>query len=203
MAPGSSSENIDPPRPNDRRAQIVDAAMRLFAEHGVARASMRALADAVGIKAASLYNHFASKDEIIDAVVERGVRRLDDLKRYRAGLGETRPTEVLRSCIEYWFRLGELNQEIVILFAREPLLLDAARRDSFMESTRGLIAFFEGLLEEGVRAGEFRVANPTLLAFSIWGLELAWILRGELPPGATAIDEYATQQAELILRQIT
>ena len=45
----------------DRRSQILDAALQLFSIHGVAGTSMRALADAVGIKAASLYNHFASK----------------------------------------------------------------------------------------------------------------------------------------------
>jgi AcrR family transcriptional regulator len=48
--------------PKDR---IKREAMRLFVEHGVAAVSMRDIADAVGVKAPSLYAHFRSRDELI------------------------------------------------------------------------------------------------------------------------------------------
>lgn len=53
------------------RNRILDAAFALFSEKGFTATSMRDIADAVGIKAASLYNHFAGKRELFDALVER------------------------------------------------------------------------------------------------------------------------------------
>jgi AcrR family transcriptional regulator len=47
------------------RAQILDAAGRMFSEQGYGAASTRKIADAVGVKQASLYYHFESKEEIL------------------------------------------------------------------------------------------------------------------------------------------
>ena len=54
----------------DRRRAILQAAERLFAEHGYARTSMKRLAQAVGVTDAALYNHFGSKREILEALYE-------------------------------------------------------------------------------------------------------------------------------------
>jgi AcrR family transcriptional regulator len=51
------------------RAEILDAAAELFTTHGYANTSTRAVADAVGIRQASLYHHFAAKDDILDALL--------------------------------------------------------------------------------------------------------------------------------------
>ncbi|MRH86958.1 TetR family transcriptional regulator [Nocardia sp. SYP-A9097] len=51
------------------RAEILDAAAELFTGNGYGSTSTRAIADAVGIRQASLYHHFASKDDILDALL--------------------------------------------------------------------------------------------------------------------------------------
>ncbi|WP_063052888.1 TetR/AcrR family transcriptional regulator [Nocardia arthritidis] len=51
------------------RAEILDAAGELFTTNGYANTSTRAIADAVGIRQASLYHHFAAKDDILDALL--------------------------------------------------------------------------------------------------------------------------------------
>ena len=53
------------------RERILDAALECFAEQGYSRTSMRALAARVEMRAPSLYNHFASKREIMQALLER------------------------------------------------------------------------------------------------------------------------------------
>jgi AcrR family transcriptional regulator len=55
------------------RRAILDAAARLFSKHGYASTSLRAVAEAAGMKAGSLYYHFSSKDEIVAEVIELGV----------------------------------------------------------------------------------------------------------------------------------
>ena len=51
-----------------RRDAIVTAAARFFAERGYAAVGMRDVAEAVGVRGASLYHHFASKEEILFAI---------------------------------------------------------------------------------------------------------------------------------------
>ena len=52
------------------KEKITEEALTLFAEKGYKGTSVKNIADAVGIKDASLYNHFKSKQEIFDSIVE-------------------------------------------------------------------------------------------------------------------------------------
>ncbi|GAB2721195.1 TetR/AcrR family transcriptional regulator [Nocardia thraciensis] len=55
------------------RAEILDAAAELFTTKGYVSTSTRGIADAVGIRQASLYHHFAAKDDILDALLDETV----------------------------------------------------------------------------------------------------------------------------------
>jgi TetR/AcrR family transcriptional regulator, cholesterol catabolism regulator len=55
------------------RDRILDEAATLFIRHGYDGTSLRQLADMVGMKAGSLYYHFASKDELLTEVLRRGI----------------------------------------------------------------------------------------------------------------------------------
>ncbi len=66
--------------PRDKTAsheKIVEAAMREFQEKGFEQASMKAVADAVGMTSAALYRHFASKQDMFAALVQPAVDALD------------------------------------------------------------------------------------------------------------------------------
>jgi AcrR family transcriptional regulator len=59
-----------PRRPGQTaREEILDAAAELFTNLGYASTSTRRIADAVGVRQASLYHHFATKDDILDALL--------------------------------------------------------------------------------------------------------------------------------------
>jgi AcrR family transcriptional regulator len=55
------------------RERILDAAEQVFAEKGLGAAPVRDIAGRVGLNPASLYNHFAGKEELYEAVLERGL----------------------------------------------------------------------------------------------------------------------------------
>jgi len=55
---------------NNTREEILEAALDLFAVNGYEATSISQLADTVGIRKASLYSHFANKQDILDTVVE-------------------------------------------------------------------------------------------------------------------------------------
>ncbi|MBR6880373.1 MAG: TetR/AcrR family transcriptional regulator [Clostridiales bacterium] len=50
----------------DRKSEIISAVMELASQKGLGSVSMQQIADRVGITKASLYNHFSSKDEIVE-----------------------------------------------------------------------------------------------------------------------------------------
>jgi len=58
------------------RTRVLDAALDLFAEHGVSGTSLQMIADAVGITKAAVYHQFRTKDQIVIAVTERELGRL-------------------------------------------------------------------------------------------------------------------------------
>ena len=61
---------MDKKKPVDRKEEILIACLELAAEKGMGNVSMSQIADKVGIRKASLYNHFKSKDEIIKEMYE-------------------------------------------------------------------------------------------------------------------------------------
>lgn len=58
------------------RTRVLDAALDLFAEHGVSGTSLQMIADAVGITKAAVYHQFRTKEHIVIAVTERELSRL-------------------------------------------------------------------------------------------------------------------------------
>jgi AcrR family transcriptional regulator len=58
------------------RSRVLDAALDLFAQHGVSGTSLQMIADAVGITKAAIYHQFRTKDNIVLAVTERELFRL-------------------------------------------------------------------------------------------------------------------------------
>lgn len=62
---------------NNTGNAIIYAALKLFSEQGFDSVSVGQIAKAVGIKAPSLYNHFAGKQEIFDAVVDEITAQYD------------------------------------------------------------------------------------------------------------------------------
>ena len=59
------------------RARILDEAAALFLQQGYDATSLRHIADAVGMKAGSIYYHFASKDELLTEILRRGIAVMD------------------------------------------------------------------------------------------------------------------------------
>ena len=59
------------PKAAQRREEILDAAIRCFREKGFHAASMSSIAKAFGMSAGHIYNYFDSKEDIIEAIVNR------------------------------------------------------------------------------------------------------------------------------------
>jgi TetR/AcrR family transcriptional regulator, cholesterol catabolism regulator len=60
------------------RQRVLDAAARAFREHGYAATTLSDIADAAGLRTASLYYHFGSKEELVEEVLRIGTMLVSD-----------------------------------------------------------------------------------------------------------------------------
>lgn len=163
-----SEENAQSP---DRRAEILAAATELFLAHGFAGTSMAALARAVGMQKASLYHHFASKQELFVACVTEGyeatVRRLDAL-RADASLDDA---ERIRATMAELYRIN-LETDVGRM---APLISEVAQElPSVAETFHGgfitrQYGIVRGMIEDGIARGSFDTVDPLGMQHLIFG----------------------------------
>jgi AcrR family transcriptional regulator len=105
--PGPGRPRLEPRRRQGRtpRAEILDAAAELFTTRGYASTSTRGIADAVGIRQASLYHHFAAKDDILDALLDETITTALELA---AKLGDDPAPAAVRLYALAWFDVRQL-----------------------------------------------------------------------------------------------
>ena len=85
------------PRRTDTRQRAIEVALELFTEHGYDNTSLREIAERLGIKKASLYYHFASKEALLAGIMESLLAPVDELVAW----GQSQP------------RSAETRQEIL------------------------------------------------------------------------------------------
>jgi AcrR family transcriptional regulator len=97
------------------REQLVEVAIRLFAERGFDGTSIEAVLDAAGVSRGSLYHHFPSKEALFEAAfIEMEARIGTELAN--AGAGMTDPIAALRAGSREWMRLaGDPTVQRVVL----------------------------------------------------------------------------------------
>jgi AcrR family transcriptional regulator len=97
------------PRQDNRRQQLLDVAARLFRERGYHVTSMRDIAREVGMLSGSIYYHFSSKEEMLLAVYEEGLRHIAE-RVDAAVAGQQTPWERLEAgCTAHLEALLELS----------------------------------------------------------------------------------------------
>ncbi|WP_205353139.1 TetR/AcrR family transcriptional regulator [Janibacter anophelis] len=87
------------------RARVRDAALRLFAEHGEDRVTMRQVADLAGVSPALVVHHFGSKAGLREAVVEHVRAWMDELFDLTADTGTAEAMQAGE-----WSSIGEVLQ---------------------------------------------------------------------------------------------
>jgi AcrR family transcriptional regulator len=164
--------------PSGSRLMVLDHAARLFRERGYAETSLRDIAGACGMKTASLYYHFASKDEIVVAVLNTGVARVSAEARRRVdALGEAGQAERLHAAIcGHLHALLQPNSYTganIRIFGHVPPHVRAATmelREQYEQWWRDLLADAEakGMIRRGT---DLRTVRLLLLGAMNWAVE--------------------------------
>ncbi|CAM5705941.1 TetR/AcrR family transcriptional regulator [Mycolicibacterium aubagnense] len=102
------------------RAQVIEAALALFAEHGVNGTSLQMIADHLGVSKASVYYQFHSKDDIVLAVIRPVFADLDQLATEIAAKeeGPARKAAAIAGFVE----LAVRHRRVTAVFYRDPAI---------------------------------------------------------------------------------
>ncbi|OMP31567.1 TetR/AcrR family transcriptional regulator [Mangrovimonas sp. DI 80] len=150
---------------NTRKDEIIKTAAKLFKEKGYSAVTMRDLAGTMGIKAASLYNHISSKQEILKDII------ISLAETFTEGMREIKSAEI--SSIEKLRKIVKLHVDITSnntsgmaslnndwMHLEEKLEYYLTLRTDYEEE-------FRDILIEGINAGEIEDSNVDVMLFSM------------------------------------
>jgi AcrR family transcriptional regulator len=187
------------PVPGGSRRLILDTAARLLRSGGYHQTTLREIAEAVGIRKASLYHHFASKEEIVEAVVNDGVRFVHDA--VVAALVDTRgttPRQRLEAAITAHLTALHGQRDYTTASFRVFTFGATPVPDSVRAARRAYEDVWRGLIAELQTAGALPPErSPDLMRYMILGAmngSIDWFR-----PGRFVIADVAQEFAGLVL----
>jgi len=189
------------------KTQILNTALRLFAASGVENVSMRDIATAVGIKAASIYNHYAGKEQIVDACYDfflgnYNINRLDK-NQYIPILQNGTKEEVLMATHNQFPEEIEENMifAMTVLFSR--IYTDAKAIERYTTQIDDSMRFLKEFFETGIKIGRFenfnvRGVSMLLLSVRLFVAQSTTIRPEELPDWSKAQQELMSEFINII-----
>jgi AcrR family transcriptional regulator len=164
----------------DRREQIMDAALRVFAKKGFARASNKDIAREAGITPGLIYHYFKSKYDLLRAVLEAR-SPLQLLESNAPQLRDLPPEAVLRAMSEQILRIADNENfgQLMRVYLSE-LLHNAKVLPMGTSMIQKAVTIIETYLTEMMEQGELRRADSGLVAHLLMGSIMDLVLRRQV-----------------------
>ena len=181
-----------------RKEQVIRKAAELFKEKGYAAASMRDLAQLLGIEAASLYSHIKSKEEILRNLC------FDMAAEFRKSLEGVEKqnvpaTEKLRLGIIGHIQVMSKDLTASAVFMNEHRHLSQPYLRDFLLLRINYINRFKTIIEEGMAKGEFKSTIDKKLAVMTLFSSLNWMPMWYDPSGIIEPVDLGVQLADMLV----
>ena len=182
------------------REGILDAAASLFRQRGYGAVSLRSIAQAAGIKAGSIYYHFASKDEIVTEILNVGilavhaevVAAVDALPAWASA--DVIFRAALRGHLRTLLEHGDYTSANVRIFGQVP----PAVRDANLSVRRDYEKYLDVLLSklqaDGVIRSDVNIGRFRLMLIGALNATLEWF-----DPAKGSAEELADDYADAFL----
>jgi AcrR family transcriptional regulator len=192
-------------RKEARPADIVAAALQVFAENGFAGARIEEIARRAGVSKGTVYLYFETKGDLFRAVVHDAIiPNIDEIEATVLGLDLPFP-EMLRMLLPRFAELvgGRPIGAVVKMVVGESRNFPELARVWHDEVIAKGVGLLSALIERAQASGEIRPGDARIHAFSIMGTMLMGVLWRETftPVGGASIDleAVARQHAETVL----
>jgi AcrR family transcriptional regulator len=183
----------------DKRRQLLDAAVRVFARKGFHASRVGDIAEEAGVAHGLLYHYFKSKDQVLEAVFHENwsilIARIASVEETDEPAAD-QIRHIAAIVLRTWLHLPDVVRVVIQEFGRSPVL-----GERIGELTLPIDAL-QRVIARGIERGEFRKdIDPAFAATVVYGsideLLTAWVL-GRLPS-----DEEAVARAEQTLVELT
>ncbi len=172
---------MSPSKKEEKKNNIIDAALKLFSKKGFHNTTIPDIAKALNISVGSLYNYFSSK-EVLAKDIMRYTSEILGEKIKKINNSQISTREKIKKIVAIYFEIADDKPEMIEYFLRIYL----SNRDIFKNGCEGMIcvsAFVTEIMiffEEGVRSGDLRNQD----FFSAFGLFMGYLggmafLKGE------------------------
>lgn len=177
----------------DRRKQIMDAALRVFSQKGFERTTNKDIAQEAGITAGLIYHYFQSKEDLLKAAIE---------ENSPTGLIHALPEEILEQPPEMFLRfigqqileITESEQFVRLLRVFLPEVVYNPGISSFnLAAIQEVSEFLVNYVEAKKKSGELRHADASLTVQVFTGTLFAFVIRRQILRDPVAL-QYSHQE---------
>ena len=148
-----------------KRQQIKDQAADLFRKQGYKATNMRQLAEAVGVKAASLYNHISNKEELLQELL-MDMAHLFTKSMSTVKSSSLAPVQKLERLIADYVRYTVEYTDAISLLTGEWVHLADRPKKEFLKLRDNYEDGFRQILNECIQAGDFKKIDVDIALFS-------------------------------------
>jgi len=184
-----------------RKAEIINATLRLADKLGPDRLTTETIANAVGLTQPGVFRHFPKKQDLWEAVAVR-IGSMMETRWKKAQNGDAPATDKIRALVGVQLRLIQSTPAIpAILFSRELHTKNKDLRTAFFGLMSRFHQMIAGLVAQGCTAGELRSnLDPEDAAFLIIGLVQGLAVRWSISGRSFNLAEEGTRLLELQLK---
>ncbi len=187
--------------PEERRDQILNAALEAFHAKGYGQTSVRDLGNAVGMSVAGMYHYFSTKEDILFAIIDNSVDRLllglEDARRSAES-----PEDRLRAMLAETVRIVIEHREEIRILIDNADKLPSDRQDRIRGKRAQSAAIVRAELERLRAAGRLdEHLDLNVITFSINGMA-NWVYHWYRPEGPMGVRELTDQMADIFLHGI-
>lgn len=153
-------------KPVNRKEEILEVAAKLFKEKGYTAVSVRDIANILNIKAASLYYHVTSKQEILSSIV------IQVAEEFIAGMNEilveeTSAVQKIEKFIELHVAITADRTDFLACLNNDWMHLEGESLDYFQKMRESYEDHIRKILQAGIDEGEIEELNIEVLLFSL------------------------------------
>lgn len=160
----------------ERHEQIFQAASKLIQKKGYHMTTLRDVSRETGISLGNLYDYITTKEDILYMIHEKAAQMV--LEVVSQGMGDVRnPVEKLREMIERELEAMDRYQDLVMTIYQESHSLSGPSLRTMLRSEEAHTGKFKEVIEEGMKLGVFKKANPVMLANVIKMMIDCWVLK--------------------------
>lgn len=175
----------------EKKKAILDATLKLITEHGFHAAPMALVAERAGVAAGTIYHHFRSKEDIINALYAQLKEEMGRALLKGDKPGDTYKARFFRFWINLYTHFAKHPSEFLFLeqYTNSPYVTTVTKEEN-ARFYQHVISF----LEQGVKTGVLRKMDTALLVALVYGNVVTCVklqLSGGLKMNTTRIQQAA------------